>query len=162
MFHATLSELDAQKSVALGEDYLNRRSVRFMPMAPLSEIRDSVESSLGRELPIFKGGGGTWEGLEQEPSAPAEGMLRQNHPIAPEREPGLTRLDLQVIYQIPEMLPGNPLFDATAFCYSAMEHVEWMTSNSMVVTYSCDSRVFTDVVNNMELYRPVPVTIPLQ
>ena len=60
------------------------------------------------------------------------------------------------------MTPGSPVYDPMAYCYSAVEHSEWMTSNSMVVTYSCNSDIVTDALNNMEIYYPVPVTIPLQ
>jgi hypothetical protein len=66
----------------------------------------------------------------------------------------------RVIYQIPERTPGSPVYDSTAFCYSAVEHTEWMTDNHMVVTYTCNSG--SNVLGNMELYRPVSVEIPLQ
>ncbi|HBZ72419.1 MAG TPA: hypothetical protein DEP35_22865 [Deltaproteobacteria bacterium] len=71
--------------------------------------------------------------------------------------------DPQPIYQIPEMTPTNPTHKPNTFCYAAREHIEWVTDTSMVVTYACNSRDFsTTLLTDMELYRPVPVTIPLQ
>jgi hypothetical protein len=67
----------------------------------------------------------------------------------------------QSISPIPEMIQGDPRYVPGNFCYAAIEHIEWATANSMLVTYDCNNGNSTTVLNYMELYHPVPVTITL-
>jgi hypothetical protein len=67
----------------------------------------------------------------------------------------------QAKYPIPEMTSGGAGYDPNNFCYGAFEHIEWATPTSMVVTYDCNNSNTTTLVNDMEIYHPVPVTISL-
>jgi hypothetical protein len=66
----------------------------------------------------------------------------------------------QPVYRFPEMTPGNPLYDKDTFCYATKEHIEFGDA-SLVVTYVCNSFNFQKMLNNMEIYRPQVVVLPL-
>jgi hypothetical protein len=66
----------------------------------------------------------------------------------------------QTLLQYPEMKKGNPDNTANVFCYAAKEHPEFETSESMLVTYACNSLVEEEVFKNMDLYHPVVASRP--
>jgi hypothetical protein len=73
----------------------------------------------------------------------------------------------QPIYQVPEMTPGGAGYDPNNVCYAALEHIEWATPKSMVVTYACNylnplntpAQNFAFLETDMSIYYPEPVTI---
>jgi hypothetical protein len=67
----------------------------------------------------------------------------------------------QSLLQYPEMEKGNPDNTPNVICYAAKEHPEFETSESLLVTYACNSVVEEDVFKNMNLYHPIVVTPPI-
>jgi len=64
------------------------------------------------------------------------------------------------IFQFPEMTPGAESYDKDTYCHSAMEHIEFDNSR-LVVTYVCNSNSPAKMADNMNLYRPQVVVLPL-
>jgi hypothetical protein len=64
------------------------------------------------------------------------------------------------IYQFPEMSPKNPIYDKDTFCYATKEHVEF-GNTEMVVTYVCNSMSLQKTIENMKIYRPQLVVLPI-
>jgi hypothetical protein len=63
----------------------------------------------------------------------------------------------QTLLQYPEMKKDNPDHTANVICYAAKEHPEFETSESLLVTYACNSVVEEEVFKNLDLYHPVVV-----
>jgi hypothetical protein len=64
------------------------------------------------------------------------------------------------IYEFPEMNPKNPIYDKDTFCYATKEHVEF-GNTEMVVTYACNSMSLQKTIENMKIYRPQVVVLPV-
>jgi hypothetical protein len=65
------------------------------------------------------------------------------------------------LYSYPEMQSGNTNYTPNVFCYAAKEHTEFESAGQLFFTYACNSTVASDVTDNMNLYRPVVVTVSL-
>jgi hypothetical protein len=65
------------------------------------------------------------------------------------------------LYGYPEMQSGNVNYTPNIFCYAAKEHTEFESAGQLFFTYACNSTVASDVTDNMNLYRPVVVTLSL-
>ncbi len=65
------------------------------------------------------------------------------------------------LYGYPEMRPSNPNYTPHVFCYAAKEHIEFETPGQLLFTYVCNSTREEEIINNMRLYHPVVVTLPL-
>jgi hypothetical protein len=63
----------------------------------------------------------------------------------------------EALYSYPEMQPSNPNYTPNVFCYAAKEHVELESAGQLLFTYACNSTQESDIINNMNLYRPVVV-----
>jgi hypothetical protein len=66
----------------------------------------------------------------------------------------------QVIYHIPEMLPG-PTRDKNTFCYAGKEHPELENSGQLLFTYVCNTMDVPSLVTNRKIYYPQVVLMPL-
>ena len=65
----------------------------------------------------------------------------------------------QVIYRIPEMLPG-PTRDKNTFCYAGKEHPELESSGQLLFTYVCNTMDVPSLVTNRKIYHPQVVLMP--
>jgi hypothetical protein len=65
------------------------------------------------------------------------------------------------LYSYPEMQSGNANYTPNVFCYAAKEHTEFESAGQLFFTYACNSIVASDVTDNLNLYRPVVVTLSL-
>jgi len=66
----------------------------------------------------------------------------------------------QVIYQVPEMQPGNPDYDKDTFCYAAKEHPEFERGD-LVFTYVCITMAVEKLPKELNLYFPQVVRMPM-
>jgi hypothetical protein len=66
----------------------------------------------------------------------------------------------QVIYHIPEMLPG-PKRDQDTFCYAGKEHPEFETHGDLVFTYVCNTMNVPKLATNTSIYYPQVVRVPM-
>ena len=62
----------------------------------------------------------------------------------------------QVIYNVPELLPGERNYHNTNFAYGAREHpaIAEVMGGGAVITYDCNSSNFNLLVHAMEIYTP--------
>jgi hypothetical protein len=69
-----------------------------------------------------------------------------------------------VIYEIPEMTPGNSLYNSTNFCYLAREHIQYYDpqSHMMLLTYDINNSDYSELRSNPNIYKPKVITIPLK
>ncbi len=65
------------------------------------------------------------------------------------------------LYSYPEMQPSNADYTLGVFCYADNEHPEYETTGQLWFTYACNSTTESDVMKNMNLYRPKTVTMNL-
>lgn len=68
--------------------------------------------------------------------------------------------DGQVIYHIPEMLPG-PARDKDTFCYAGKEHPELEVQGELLFTYVCNTMKVPSLVTNRNIYFPRAVRVPM-
>lgn len=66
----------------------------------------------------------------------------------------------QVIYHIPEMMPG-PKRDNDTFCYAGKEHPEFEKQGDLVFTYVCNTMNVPKLATNYSIYYPQLVRIPM-
>jgi hypothetical protein len=68
----------------------------------------------------------------------------------------------EVVYQMPEMVPGSDVYDVDNICYGGAEHVAFNPEpdERLLFTYTCNSLVFAKQVANLDLYVPVVVDVP--
>ena len=68
-----------------------------------------------------------------------------------------------VIYEIPEVTPGNSLYSKSNFCYLAREHIQYYDSKNhvMLLTYDINSN-FSEILSNPKIYTPKIITVPLK
>jgi hypothetical protein len=67
----------------------------------------------------------------------------------------------QTLFAYPEMAATNPNHTTNVFCYAAKEHVELEGEGQLVFTYACNSHKEEELFDKTQLYRPMPVTVPL-
>ena len=69
----------------------------------------------------------------------------------------------QTFYEVPELKPGNPVYDPDIFCYAGKEHVEFYqpVKKAIEITYVCNSSKLDKLISNMSIYRPIPLYLPL-
>jgi hypothetical protein len=67
----------------------------------------------------------------------------------------------KVIYEIPDMQPGAPAYDRDTWCYAAKEHPEFETPGKLLFTYVCNTLSVPKIVNNLTIYFPKTVVIPM-
>lgn len=69
-----------------------------------------------------------------------------------------------VIYEIPEVTPGNSLFSKSNFCYLAREHIQYYDSKNhvMLLTYDINNTNFSEILSSPRIYTPKIITIPLK
>lgn len=72
--------------------------------------------------------------------------------------------DEEVIYQCPEQTAGSAVYDKDNFCYLGREHVQFYDdrTNTMIVTYDCNSAQFSKLVPSTALYTPRVISIQLK
>lgn len=68
--------------------------------------------------------------------------------------------DAQVIYYMPEMLPG-PKRDYATFCYAGKEHPEFETSGELEFTYVCNTMDVPKLATDYNIYYPRFVQVPM-
>ncbi len=68
-----------------------------------------------------------------------------------------------VIYEIPEVTPGNSLYRKSHFCYLAREHIQYYDANNhvMLLTYDTNNTNFSEILLSPKIYTPKIITIPL-
>ena len=65
----------------------------------------------------------------------------------------------QAVHEFPEMNPKTVGYDQDTWCYAVKEHIEFASSDKLLVTYACNSFKFEKQVANMSIYRPQAVLI---
>jgi hypothetical protein len=66
----------------------------------------------------------------------------------------------QVIYHIPEMLPG-PNRDKDTFCYAGKEHPEFESPGELDFTYVCNTMDVPKLATNTSIYYPHFIQVPM-
>ncbi|MGO8717597.1 MAG: DUF4185 domain-containing protein [Acidobacteriaceae bacterium] len=66
----------------------------------------------------------------------------------------------QVIYHIPEMLPG-PKRDKDTFCYAGKEHPEFEPPGELDFTYVCNTMDVPKLATNTSIYYPHFIQVPM-
>jgi len=117
----------------------------FSPGAPEMSIRYHPSNS-------------TWYAFYTYPFPPAQGVN-----IYERTAPALTGpwSPPTSVYVIPETDSGSDHYNPTYIAYAGKEHIEWATNSSTVVTYAVNSTDFFTLVEDMTIYYPIPVVIPL-
>ncbi|MEN8251835.1 MAG: hypothetical protein ABFS32_23140 [Bacteroidota bacterium] len=69
-----------------------------------------------------------------------------------------------VIYEIPEVTPGNSLYSKSNFCYLAREHIQYYDSKNLVMllTYDINNTNYSEILLNPKIYTPKIITVPLK
>ncbi len=69
-----------------------------------------------------------------------------------------------VIYEIPEITPGNPLYNKSNFSYMAREHPQYYDAKKhvMVLTYDINNADYSEIQSNPKIYTPKTITIQLK
>lgn len=69
-----------------------------------------------------------------------------------------------VIYEIPEVTPGNSLYSKSNFSYCAREHIQYYDSKNqvMLLTYDINNTNFSEILSSPKIYTPKIITIPLK
>lgn len=69
-----------------------------------------------------------------------------------------------VIYEIPEVTPGNSLYSKSNFCYVAREHIQYYDSKNhvMLLTYDINNTNYSEIISNPKIYTPKVITVPLK
>ncbi len=65
-----------------------------------------------------------------------------------------------VIYRIPEMLPG-PKYDKDTFCYAGKEHPEFEHPGELLFTYVCNTMNVPKLTSQTNIYFPQVVSLPM-
>ena len=69
-----------------------------------------------------------------------------------------------VIYEIPEVTPGNSLYSKSNFCYLAREHIQYYDSKNhvMLLTYDINNTNYSEILSNPKIYTPKIIMVPLK
>lgn len=69
-----------------------------------------------------------------------------------------------LIYEIPEVTPGNSLYSKSNFCYLAREHIQYYDSNNhvMLLTYDINNTIYSEILANPKIYTPKVIKVPLK
>jgi hypothetical protein len=67
----------------------------------------------------------------------------------------------QAVHEFSEMNPKAAGYDPDTWCYAVKEHIEFASSDKLLVTYACNSFKFEKQVANMSIYRPQVALIQL-
>ncbi len=69
-----------------------------------------------------------------------------------------------VIYEIPEVTPGNSSYSKSNFCYLAREHIQYYDSinHVMLLTYDINNSDFSEILSSPKIYTPKIITIPMK
>jgi hypothetical protein len=69
-----------------------------------------------------------------------------------------------VIYEIPEVTPGNSLYSESNFCYLARECIQNYDSQNhvMLLTYDINNSNYSEIISNPKIYTPKVITVPLK
>jgi hypothetical protein len=96
-----------------------------------------------------------WLALSTGPEFPSPRVVARtaDSPIGPWSNP-------QTIYEFPEMKRDSTGYDKDTFCYAVKEHTEF-SETKIALTYACNSMALGKTMANMNIYRPMPVVLPL-
>lgn len=69
-----------------------------------------------------------------------------------------------VIYEIPEVTPGNSSYSKSNFCYLAREHIQYYDpiNHVMLLTYDINNTNYSEILSSPKIYTPKIITIPLK
>ena len=69
-----------------------------------------------------------------------------------------------VIYEIPEVTPGNSLYSKSNFCYLAREHIQYYDTKNhvMLLTYDINNTNYSEILSSPKIYTPKIITIPFK
>jgi len=69
-----------------------------------------------------------------------------------------------IIYEIPEVTPGNPSYHKSNFCYLPREGIQYYDSekHEMLITYDINNSDFSEIVSNAQIYTPKVITVSLK
>ena len=59
------------------------------------------------------------------------------------------------------MQTSYPYYDKDTFCYAAKEHAQFRRPGEILVTYVCNTFTVKKAENNLDIYYPKAVLIPL-
>lgn len=68
--------------------------------------------------------------------------------------------EAQVIFKIPEMLPG-PTHNAGTFCYAGKEHPEFESPGKLDFTYVCNTMDVPKLASDSTIYYPRFIQVPM-
>lgn len=69
--------------------------------------------------------------------------------------------EARVIYRVPEMEKGSPLYDPDNFCYAGKEHPEFEEAGALVFTYVCNTLKVPKLADHLDIYYPQVVTMKM-
>lgn len=69
-----------------------------------------------------------------------------------------------VIYEIPEVTPGNSLYSKSNFCYLAREHIQYYDSKNhvMLLTYDINNTNYSEILSKPKIYTPKIIKVFLR
>jgi hypothetical protein len=72
--------------------------------------------------------------------------------------------DETVIYEIPEMTPGNSSHSKSNYCYLAREHIQYYDAENhvMLLTYDVNNTNYSEIVSNPNIYTPKVIAVPIK
>lgn len=72
--------------------------------------------------------------------------------------------DEKIIYEIPEVTPGNLSYHKSNFCYLARECMQNYDSenHTMLITYDVNNSNLSEVLSNLDIYTPKVITVQLK
>jgi hypothetical protein len=72
--------------------------------------------------------------------------------------------DELVIYEIPEVTPGNSLYSKSNFCYLAREHIQYYDPKNhvMLLTYDINNTDYSEIIANPKIYTPKIISVTLK
>lgn len=135
-------------------EYLNKDD-QWVPGLAGSDAMHIIEQPISEMSVRYHPSIKKWLALSAGPEFPSpRAVVRTaDSPVGPWSNP-------QTIYQFPEMKRDNPGYDKDTFCYAVKEHIEFAESR-IAMTYACNSVVIAKAIANMNIYRPIPVTLDL-
>lgn len=135
-------------------EYLNAEN-KWQAGTPHGDAAHVVNEAISEMSVRYHPGIKKWIAISGGPEFPSNRIVARTaeSPIGPWSAPA-------TIYEFPEMSPKNPIYDKDTFCYATKEHVEF-GNTEMVVTYVCNSMSLQKTIENMKIYRPQVVVLPV-
>jgi hypothetical protein len=71
--------------------------------------------------------------------------------------------DRRTLYECPELIQGTPTYEVDNYCYCARVHAQFFDEDSgkLLITYTCNSKKLSKLIENMTINVPQVVVIPV-